>query len=138
MKLDTCLGEFKVSRLFRDNIFSSAALFQRPTPTQNKMAASASMSFWSMDLEFDPAHVQFIIGMAQASVVENVVALPPATGVAMSQSYHSACSDDVEHPVCTECRAPMVITHIEELCLGRHRRIFECHVCGTVTTQWAG
>jgi hypothetical protein len=56
----------------------------------------------------------------------------------MSLSYRSACSDDVEHLACYGCRAPMVITHIEELCLGRYRQIFECLVCGTVTTQWAG
>jgi hypothetical protein len=44
----------------------------------------------------------------------------------MSLSYRSACSDDVEHLACSGCRAPMVITHIEEPCLGRYRQIFEC------------
>jgi hypothetical protein len=56
VKLDTRLGDFKMSRLFRDDIFSAAALFRKPTPTQNKMAASASMPFWAMDLECEPIH----------------------------------------------------------------------------------
>jgi len=32
VKLDTRLGDFKMSRLFRDDIFSAAALFSKTDP----------------------------------------------------------------------------------------------------------
>jgi hypothetical protein len=54
----------------------------------------------------------------------------------MPQSHHSVCSNEIEHPACAKCRAPMVITHIDEIYPGRNRRKFECLKCSTAMTEW--
>ena len=59
------------------------------------------------------------------------------TGVAMSQFYGSA-PDEIVDPACSKCRAPMILTSIEEKYPGYHRRTFECSACGDTMTEWAG
>jgi hypothetical protein len=57
--------------------------------------------------------------------------------VAKSQFCGSA-PDEIVDPACSKCRAPMILTSIEEKYPGYHRRTFECSACGATMTEWAG
>jgi hypothetical protein len=75
-------------------------------------------------------------------VTERPIALPPVAfnGVAMSQiqqTQPTSYVDEIVHPLCARCRAPMWLTHVEDEYPGYERRRFECQACGAAMTEWA-
>ena len=80
--------------------------------------------------------------LCQAPVAERQIALPPVgrIGVAMSQIHQNQKKpyvDEIVHPLCARCRAPMWLTHVEDEYPGYERRRFECQACGAAMTEWA-
>ena len=56
-------------------------------------------------------------------------ALPPAVGVAMRQFDSIPHSEDIVHPTCAKCGAPMWLTRIEPDKPSLEKRTFECQAC---------
>jgi hypothetical protein len=52
-----------------------------------------------------------------------------ATGVTMSQFQPTPHSQDIVHPTCAKCGAPMWLTRIEPEEPGSEKRTFECQAC---------
>ena len=88
------------------------------------------------------------IGGGSLSIVDRgharrQIALPPVAkfGVAMSPNYEThqqPLAEDVVHPLCARCCAPMSLTSVENEYPGYERRIFECQACGAKMTEWTG
>jgi hypothetical protein len=74
-------------------------------------------------------------------MTERQIALPPAEmiGVAMSQTQQTdqtRRTDEIIHPLCARCHAPMWLTRVEDEYPGYKRRTFECQACSTTMTEW--
>ena len=69
-------------------------------------------------------------GISGAGEIE-IVQAPAckATGVAMPQFQSIPHSQDIVHPTCPKCGAPMWLTRIEPDEPGSEKRIFECQAC---------
>ena len=64
-------------------------------------------------------------------MIREVARLPPAmaAGVAMRQFESIPNSQDIVHPTCAKCAAPMWLTRIEPDGPGSEKRTFECQAC---------
>jgi hypothetical protein len=67
--------------------------------------------------------------VCQASVLSRPVALPPAMGIAMRQFDYISHSEDIVHPTCAKCGAPMWLTRIGPDEPNSEKRTFECQAC---------
>ena len=47
----------------------------------------------------------------------------------MQQSYVERSHQEIEHPVCANCGAPMWLTRIEVYDADHDQRMFECQAC---------
>ncbi len=54
---------------------------------------------------------------------------PSALGVTMRQSQSIPYAQDIVHPTCAKCGAPMWLTRIEPDEPGSEKRTFECQAC---------
>ena len=59
---------------------------------------------------------------------------PACDGVAMRQFKSIPNSQDIVHPTCAICDAPMWLTRIEPDFPHHEKRTFECKACGGTTT----
>ena len=64
-------------------------------------------------------------------MTREIAGLPPAmaTGVVMRQFEVIPPAQDIVHPTCAKCAAPMWLTRIEANGPGSQQRTFECQVC---------
>jgi hypothetical protein len=53
----------------------------------------------------------------------------------MRQVHSTLYPDEIVHPVCARCGAPMWLTRIEPDEPGCEKRTFECQVCGDTTSD---
>ena len=103
------------------------------------MAAGSRPPLVASDLSSAHSLEEAVIDIIQANIDRFKLSLTTdgKTGVAVSQFYGSA-PDEIVDPACSKCRAPMILTSIEEKYPGYHRRTFECSACGDTMTEWAG
>jgi hypothetical protein len=57
------------------------------------------------------------------------------SGFAMRQSYSSPYPDEIVHPTCARCGAPMWLIRIERDEPGKALQTFECQACGNSTDE---
>jgi DNA-directed RNA polymerase subunit RPC12/RpoP len=53
----------------------------------------------------------------------------------MQHSYTEQLQQEIEHPNCAKCGAPMWLTRIEPYEPDHDQRTFECQACGKITTE---
>jgi hypothetical protein len=57
------------------------------------------------------------------------------SGFAMRQSYSSPYPNEIVHPTCARCGAPMWLIRIEPDEPGKALQTFECQACGNSTDE---
>jgi hypothetical protein len=53
----------------------------------------------------------------------------------MFEAHRSNFPDEIVHPTCAQCGAPMWLTRIERDGPGTENRTFECQACGNSTSD---
>jgi len=53
----------------------------------------------------------------------------------VQHSYIERSNQEIDHPDCARCGAPMWLTRIEPREAGCDRRTFECQACGNSKTE---
>jgi len=53
----------------------------------------------------------------------------------MQHSYTEQLHQEIEHPKCANCGAPMWLTRIEPYKPDHDNRTFDCQACGAILTE---